>query len=339
MDDSSNELSCAQAKEILLKVWNEVTNDANTCRTTEEIFSNIQLSQDLYEKAHRVLASKTSCILKRNPIEMWTNQYNPCLLKSWDANMDIQYVLDPFSCIVYIISYISKSEREMGMLLKQTKMEAAEGNLSAHDTIKRVGSAYLNHREVSAQEAVYRVCNLKMKESSRKVNFIPVGENPTRLSKPLQQITKNKKVKIGENDVIEDNDNDGDDDEENSLWMTNIVERYENRPRLNVFHKMCLAEFCSEYRVLSKSEIPKGKKEGVYELRNGKGYIQKRSRGKPAVIRYPRFSRDNAPEKFYQCRLQLFLPYWNLNHMKPPGFDLYQTFYENGYVKVNLTEI
>ncbi|XP_052683843.1 uncharacterized protein LOC128164141 [Crassostrea angulata] len=155
---------------------------------------------------------------------MWTNQYNPCLLKSWDANMDIQYVLDPFSCIVYIISYISKSEREMGMLLKQTKIEAAEGNLSAHDTIKRVGSAYLNHREVSAQEAVYRVCNLKMKESSRKVNFIPVGENPTRLSKPLGQITKNKKVKIGENDVNADDDND-DDDEENSLWMTNIVER------------------------------------------------------------------------------------------------------------------
>ncbi|XP_061191659.1 uncharacterized protein LOC133199853 [Saccostrea echinata] len=331
MDDSSNELTCAQAKEILLIVWNEITNDANACRTTEEIFTNIKLSQDLYEKAHRVLASKTTTILKRNPIEMWTNQYNPCLLKSWDANMDIQYVLDPFSCIVYIISYISKSEREMGMLLKQTQIEAAEGNLSAHDTIKRVGSAYLNHREVSAQEAVYRVCNLKMKESSRKVNFIPVGENPTRLSKPLAEIKKNQDVKIGENDVIADDD---DEDEENSIWMTNIVERYENRPELNLFHKMCLAEFCSEYRVLSKSEIPKGKKEGVYELKNAKGYIQKRSRGKPAVIRYPRFNRDNAPEKFYQCHLQLFLPYWNLNQLKPPGFDLYQTFYENGYVKV-----
>lgn len=89
-------------------------------------------------------------------------------------------------------------------------------------TPSRVGSAYLNHREVSAQEAVYRVCNLKMKESSRKVNFIPVGESPTRLSKPLAQIKKNQQVEIGENDVIPD------DDEENSIWMTNIVERYEN---------------------------------------------------------------------------------------------------------------
>ncbi|XP_062597979.1 uncharacterized protein LOC134259411 [Saccostrea cucullata] len=331
MDDSSNALGSAQAKEILLKVWNEVMDDANACKTTEEIFNNINLSQDLYERAHKVLTSKTTTILKRNPTEMWTNQYNPCLLKSWDANMDIQYVLDPFSCIVYIISYISKSEREMGMLLKQTQIEAAEGNLSAHDTIKRVGSAYLNHREVSAQEAVYRVCNLRMKESSRKVIFIPVGENPTRLSKPLAQIKKNKQVEIGEHDLIAD---DNDDEEENSMWMTNIVERYENRPELNLFHKMCLAEFCSEYRVLSKSQIPKSKKEGVYELRNGKGFIQKRSRGKPAVIRYPRFHRDNAPEKYYQCLLQLFLPHWNLNQLKPAGFDLYQTFYENGHVKV-----
>lgn len=96
--------------------------------------------------------------------------------------MDIQFVLDPFSCIVYIISYISKSERKMGMLLKQTKMEAEEGNESARTTLKKIGSAYLNHREVGAQEAVYRVSNLKMKECSRKVVFVPVSDNPTRLT-------------------------------------------------------------------------------------------------------------------------------------------------------------
>ncbi|XP_062603566.1 uncharacterized protein LOC134265363 [Saccostrea cucullata] len=178
-------LSKSQAKDILLHVWNEVLDDMNEGKTAEEIFSKMHLSQDTYEMAHRVLSAKTSTILKRNPDEMWTNQYNTCLLRCWDANMDIQYVLDPFSCIVYIISYISKSEREMGMLLKQTQVESVEGNLSARQTIRRIGSAYLNHREVSAQEAVYRVCNLKMKEGSRKVVFVPVGENPTRLSKPV----------------------------------------------------------------------------------------------------------------------------------------------------------
>nr|XP_022300726.1 uncharacterized protein LOC111108932 [Crassostrea virginica] len=333
---NDDKLKSAQAKDVLLKVWNEVLDDVNASKTTEEIFASIDLAQNVYETSHRILASKATVILERNPVDMWTNQYNPCLLKCWDANMDIQYVLDPFSCIVYIVSYISKAEREMGMLLKQTQIEASEGNLSARDTIKKIGSAYLNHREVSAQEAVYRVCNLKMKESSRKVIFIPVGENPTRLSKPLAQIKQKNHRKTGVHEVTADNasDDDGEDDEDDSMWMTNIVERYENRPELNLFHKMCLAEFCSDYRVLAKSQIPKGEKEGVYELKNGKGFIQKRSRGQPAVIRYPRFNKESAPEKYYQCLLQLFLPYWNLKHLKPPGFDLYQTFFETGHVKI-----
>ncbi|XP_034322352.2 uncharacterized protein [Magallana gigas] len=317
-------MSTSQAKDTLLKVWNKVLDDTSESQTTEKIFAGLSLSQEDYEIAHRALTTRTTTILKRDPEEMWTNQYNDCLLKCWDANMDIQYVLDPFSCIVYIISYISKSEREMGMLLKQTKIEATEGNLSAKQTIKKIGSAYLNHREVSAQEAVYRVCNLKMKECSRKVVFIPVGENPTRLSKPLSQLKRKQRSQSNEFECDED---------EEDIWMTNIVERYENRPQTDYFNQMCLAEFCSEFRVLAKSQIPQGEKEGVYELRNGKGYIQKRTRGKPAVIRYPRFNAENAPEKYFQSILQLFLPYISQSQLKPPGFDHYESFYSNGFVK------
>ena len=314
------------AKEILLQVWNSLQNEENETKTTEEIFLDLGLTQAQYEEAHKILAKKKSVVLQRNPNELWTNQYNPCLLKCWDANLDIQFVLDPFSCIVYIISYISKSEREMGMVLKQTKIEAEEGNESARTTLKKIGSAYLNHREVSAQEAVYRVCNLKMKECSRKVVFVPVGENPTRLTKPLSQL----KRKSRKNDGNEDDD--GDDEEE--IWMTNIVERYENRPTQSCFENMCLAEFCSDFRVLAKSEIPKTPNENVFELQNSKGFIQKRTRTKSAVIRYPRFNAEKMSEKFYRSILQLFLPYWTEIHLKPPGFNLYEEFYENGHIRV-----
>ena len=150
-------------------------------------------------------------------------------------------VLDPFSCIVYVISYISKSERE-----DRHGIEANKDRGRVRDHFKKNGSAYLNHREVSAQEAVHRVCNLKMKESSRKVVFVPVGDNPTRLTKPLSQLQKSKK---------NDNKNDSDDEDTEDIWMTNIVERYENRPNKSLFHNMCLAEFCSKFRVLARSQV------------------------------------------------------------------------------------
>nr|XP_034317093.1 uncharacterized protein LOC117686351 [Crassostrea gigas] len=325
--NSTSNLTKSQAKEILLSVWNKIQTDCDGYETTEDIFEDLSLNQDTYQNAMNVLSEKLTVVLKRHPNELWTNQYNPCLLKCWDANMDIQYVLDPFSCIVYIVSYISKSEREMGMLLKQTNVEAQEGNLDAKQTLKKIGSAYLTHREVTAQEAVYRVCNLRMKEASRKVIFIPVGENPTRMTKPLSQMKP--KQKDANDDLHDEND------EDDEIFMTNIVERYENRPDNKIFNNICLAEFCSDYRVLAKSQVPKGVNENVFELQNSKGYVQKRTRTKQAVVRYPRFSAEKTSEKFYQSRLQLFLPYRHETQLKPETFDLYETFYEKGFVKLH----
>lgn len=182
----------------------------------------------------------------------------------------------------------------------------------------------MTHREVTAQEAVYRVCNLRIKEASRKVIFVPVGDNPTRMTKPLSQMKQRRP----------NHDQDFEEDDNDEIWMTNIVERYENRPDNEVFNNMCLAEFCSNFRVLAKSQVPKGKNENVFELQNFKGFIQRRTRTKEAVVRYPRFSVEKTAEKFYQSQLQLFLPYRNQTHLKPSAFDLYETFYENGFVKL-----
>ncbi|XP_052696227.1 uncharacterized protein LOC128174822 [Crassostrea angulata] len=322
--DSETMVNKAYAKDILVSVWDKIQDEDEEILTTEKLFDDLSLTQELYEEAHNMLSSKRSIILKRCPNEVWTNQYNRCLLKSWDANMDIQFVLDPFSCIVYIVSYISKAEREMGMLLKQTKLEAEEGNYDARQTMKKIGSAYLHHREVSAQEAVYRVCNLKMKECSRKVVFVPVGDNPVRLSKPLSLLKK----KSSKDELINDEE-----DDENDVWMTNIVERYMNRPDNAVFHEMCLADFCSEFRVLARSQVPKTANQNVFELQNGKGYVQRRTRTQHAVVRYPRFNVERMSEKYHQSVLQLFLPHWTEAQLKPPGFDLYEDFYKTGHVK------
>ena len=71
----------------------------------------------LFEIANSKLTNKINVVLKRKPSDIWINQFNKDLLRAWNANMDIQYVVDAYSCVVYIISYISKAEREMGLSL------------------------------------------------------------------------------------------------------------------------------------------------------------------------------------------------------------------------------
>ena len=69
---------------------------------------------------------------------------------------------------------------------------------------------------------------------------------------------------------------------------------------------MCMAKFASDYRVVygqqieSKSAIP---------LLNDKGFVQKRTAGKEAIIRFARFSEKKHPEKFYRRLLKLYLPH------------------------------
>ena len=64
------------------------------------------------------------------------------------ANMDIQFVLNAYACIMYVASYIMKSERSMGELLKRVAAEARTDELRTQLRVE-VGSAFLTHREVS----------------------------------------------------------------------------------------------------------------------------------------------------------------------------------------------
>ena len=53
----------------------------------------------------RYSLKRDTLLLKRTPAEIRINSYNSDLLKAWQANMDIQYILDPYACAVYILSY------------------------------------------------------------------------------------------------------------------------------------------------------------------------------------------------------------------------------------------
>ncbi|CAG2215742.1 unnamed protein product [Mytilus edulis] len=303
------------AKDILLRLWKTVNNTNIENISTQNLFIAAGITQEEFETASNVLTKRTTVTIKRKPADIWINQYNPTLLRCWNANMDLQYITDAYSCVMYIISYISKAEREMGLVLENARKEAAEGNCDAQDAMKKIGGAYFRQREVSAQEATYRACGLHLKESSRKVQFLPVGDNQVKMSLPLNII----QMRANQPDA--------------SIWMPSLYDRYKARPVSFQFDMLCYASFSSDYRVLSPSQIPKKPSQYVFELQNDLGYIRKHSRTESAIVAYPRFSKN--PELYFKSSLQLFLPHRIDDQLKPLKFKTYQEMYLNGAVSLD----
>nr|XP_061838349.1 uncharacterized protein LOC133620798 isoform X2 [Nerophis lumbriciformis] len=312
-DDEGRKMPKEVAKMFMERVKNAMERE-EPFGSVEELFASVGINQEVFELAYRRLETKNKVVYRRGVNDTWVNQYNRNLLKCWNANMDISFVTDAYAVIIYIIKYITKSETEMGLLLSNALKEANKlGNLSAKDALKKLGSVYLHNRDVCAQEAVYRLMSMHLKECSRKVVFIPTGNNIVRMSLPLSVLLQ----RASSEGLRSEN-----------MWMTSIVERYKNRPDSVVFEDMCIATFCSEYRILSQNENSDNK----IELQGGLGFVLRRTRTQFAVVRYMRFKLDKQEEAHFQSLLQLFLPYRTDLELKPEGFEFYKQFHEEGNV-------
>jgi hypothetical protein len=96
--------------------------------------------------------------------------------------------------------------------------------------LKKVGSVWLTHRELSAQESVYRLLGLSMLSCNVERIFVPTDlpENRVRILKSIAQLEKL----------------DPDSDE---VYMTGLVQRY--AARTDFINSMCLSDFAVEYDV------------------------------------------------------------------------------------------
>jgi hypothetical protein len=120
----------------------------------DHLLAKYNWTDDDYEWALRAVHFRPVVIHKREPNARWINQYNEEALRAWDANMDIQFVLDAYACAKYLMSYTTKPEREMSLLLEATHKECREGNMSVKEEMKKLTGTFFNHRQVSVQEAI-----------------------------------------------------------------------------------------------------------------------------------------------------------------------------------------
>ena len=109
-------------------------------------------------------------VLKRKVRDIFVNGYNPKIMRLHEANHDLQICIDQYSCAQYICGYLTKNESGMSRLLKAVNEET--NNLKQVDKLNALASVLDKHREVSIQEAIYRLLGLPMTKSSVVVKYL-----------------------------------------------------------------------------------------------------------------------------------------------------------------------
>ncbi|XP_078353763.1 uncharacterized protein LOC144638437 [Oculina patagonica] len=201
----------------------------------EHFLNKLQLTEKSYILAIRHTLKRDTLFLKRAPSEIRINSYNTNLLKSWQANMDIQYVLDPYACATYILSYITKGPRGMSRLLEKASEEATSGNKDITNRVRHIGNKFLNAVEISAQEAVYLVLQMPLRRSSRDFQFISTSP-PDERAFLLKKFDKLKELPDDSTDIESDN----------------IIKRYQRRPK--PLEILCLADFVAWFNCVKDEQ-------------------------------------------------------------------------------------
>ena len=152
------------------------------------------------------------------------------LVSAWRANHDIQFVLDPYACAVYITDYISKSQKGMSTLLYNACKEARKGNDDLRKQVRFMGNQFLNAAEMSAQEAVFLTLQMPLIKKTRQVVFINTSppEERARLVKSSELLKNIPKTST-------------------DVFLSNDIIRYSKRP--NRLSNGCLADYVSQLSI------------------------------------------------------------------------------------------
>ena len=303
------------SKTVLKKVQKLLT-ESSTDLSLADLLDKADLTETEYVEALETSCTGNVVVLKRELSECCINNYNPAVMLAWQANMDIQFVLNAYACVMYVASYIMKTERAMGELLKRVAAEARTDELKTQ--LRKVGSAFLTHREVSAQEAVYRILSLPMKQLSRSVVF--VNTNP-----------KHERIAVLKSpDLLSQLE-----DDDTNVFQKSLIDRYQHRPQQ--LSSMCLAEFAATFATdykpddsMTSDALPDVESDTTstkITLTDGFGKMSKRRQ--QAVIRFRKYNKDTDPSNWYRAKLMLYYPWFDEQTDLLGGHPSYEAHYRH----------
>ena len=278
--------------------------------TFDEMLQELNINLTEYLAAVQTTIVRTKMFFQRRPSEIRMNNYMKNCLQFWRANHDIQPSIEPYGMVKYILSYVTKGQKGMSVVMEKACREARNGNMDLKQSVRHMGNAFLNGVETSQEEAACLLLGIPITEMSREVFFIntaPIDER-TFVLKSMEQIKKM-------------------DPESTDVMSSNALTAYKQRSQKH-FSNYTLADFVSEITIsfpntkaredyyeantddypLEEMEDENSQGQLLLQLRNGTKFIK---RSVPRIIRYVNYNRDKDPENYFRERLMLFYPWKN----------------------------
>ena len=196
--------------------------------TQEDFLKKCNLDSHAYIKCIRSGLKRPKVMVKRKVHQCMINLFNPELLTLHHGNMDIQYILDAYSCANYVVNYLNKSNRGLSRILRDALSEIRKGNYSIKEKMQLLGNKFLNASEFSAQEAVFYTLPLPLSKLSRQCVFINTSAPEKRIL-----VVKSKK----ELECLPP--------ESEDIYQKTVINHYAQRP--SNLENVCLAHFTAWY--------------------------------------------------------------------------------------------
>lgn len=250
-----------------------------------EFVTSLGLTCERYITAVRSSLNRTTVFLRRQTSEIYVNNYNKKALLVWRANMDIQFILDPYACAKYCVGYMLKAEGGVSKLLRALAADVKRGNTTVQSSLQQFAKILINGGEISAQEAAAFVLSLANICSSRVDIYVNTAEVQDRIGflKPSAEL-----------ETL--------DDESTDICVKGLLDHYVQRPE--ELEDVCLADFASLYN-FTKKKPQSGR---WWKLDDDSGYVTKRKIRK--ILRFRHYQKSDE-RNYWREQIMLFLPWRN----------------------------
>ena len=190
----------------------------------------------------------------------------------------------------------------MSELLHKACQEAKQGQTSVKQQLRLIGNKFLNNVEITAQQAVYQLLQMPLKQSSRQVVFIN-----TSLPKDRVYLLRNDLAQLTDDTEVS---------------TSNLISRYTKRSKK--LETVTLADYAAWYDEANiksteylNNDDEQFSDDETHDFAHDTKTVAKRKR--PRIIRSVRFA-ENEPEKHYREKLMLY------THWRNEASDLLDAF-------------